>query len=325
VPEISEPRWAAAVDAIRTAVAAGHRILLVCHVNPDGDALGSLLGVAQALVKLGAAHVEATFPEPFVLPEPFETMPGRHLLTPEPGPADLLITMDAASESRLGRYATLLETVPAVVLDHHASFTGFGTHHLVDPKAPATAVIAFELLRRLGAELDRDIAECLYIGVATDTGFFRYDLTTPGVHRLAATLLETGLRPGEISQRVFDTRPFGAVRLYGDVLSRAVLEPGENLVWTAATLADLERHGQAAYVLEGLIDGIRCTAEAEVACLLKQVGEDEWAVSLRSRGATDVSRVAIALGGGGHRKAAGFTGRGTAAEVVARVRAQLSD
>jgi phosphoesterase RecJ-like protein len=323
VPEISEQQWAAAVDAIRTSVAADQRILLVCHVNPDGDALGSLLGVAQALVKMGAAHVEATFPGPFVLPEPFLTMPGRQLLVEKPGPADLMITMDAASESRLGSYADLLDVVPTVVLDHHASFTGFGAYQLVDSAAPATAAVAFDLIRRLGVELDRDIAECLYIGVATDTGSFKYDLTTPDVHRLAAALLETGLRPGEISQRVFDTRPFGAVRLYGDVLSRAVFEPDESLVWTAATLDDLERHGQAAYVLEGLIDGIRCTAEAEVACLLKQVADGEWAVSLRSRGATDVARVAIALGGGGHRKAAGFTGRGSAAEVVAGVRAQL--
>ena len=305
---ISEKQWAAAVGVIRTAVAAADRILLVCHVNPDGDALGSLLGVGQALVKLGAPTVEATFPGPFVVPQPFEAMPGQQLLTPAPGPADLMITMDAASESRLGGYADLLATVPTVVLDHHASFTGFGTYPLVDPKSPATAAIAFELVRRLGVELDQGIAECLYIGLATDTGSFKYDLTTPDVHRLAADLLETGLRPGEISQRVFDTRPFGAVKLYGDVLSRSVYEPDDGLVWTAATLDDLARHGQAGYVLEGLIDGIRCTAEAEVVCLLKQVDVDEWAVSLRSRGATDVSRIAIALGGGGHRAAAGFTG-----------------
>jgi len=320
---ISEEQWAVAVGAIRTAVAAADRILLVCHVNPDGDALGSMLGVGQALLKLGATAVEATFPAPFVVPEPFEAMTGQQLLTPRPGPADFMITLDAASESRLGAYADLLGTVATVVLDHHASFTGFGTYPLVDPRSPATAAIACELVRRLGVELDQGIAECLYIGLATDTGSFKYDLTTPAVHRLAAELLDTGLRPGEISQRIFDTRPFGAVKLYGDVLSRSVYEAAESLVWTSATLGDLARHGQPAYVLEGLIDGIRCAAEAEVACLLKQVNEGEWAVSLRSRGATDVSRVAIALGGGGHRAAAGFTGHGTAEEVVAGVRAQL--
>lgn len=323
---ISEEQWSAAAGAIRAAVADDASILLVCHVNPDGDALGSMLAVGQTLRALGATRVQATFPGPMELPTPFAELAGRELLVAEektdPRPA-LLISLDAAAESRLGRFASLLDTVTSVVLDHHASYTGFGRLPLVDSGAAATAVIAADLVRRLGVPLDAGIAECLYVGVITDTGSFRYDLTTPEVHRLAATLLETGLSPGRISQRVFDTRPFGAVRLYGDVLSRAVLEPDNRLVWTAATLADLERHGQSAYVLEGLIDGIRCAAEAEIACLLKQTGPQEWAVSLRSRGGTDVSKVAVALGGGGHRAAAGFTGRGSADEVMGRIREAL--
>jgi phosphoesterase RecJ-like protein len=321
---ISAEQKAAAAGAIRAAVAADQHILLVCHVNPDGDALGSMLATGQALVALGARHVQVTFPgDPVAVPDPFTTLPGLDLLAAEPFEPDFMITFDAASESRLGRYAQLLDKVPTVVLDHHASFTGFGTYQLVDPQAPATATIAADLISILGVPLTRKIAECLYVGLVTDTGSFKYDLTTAAVHRLAAELLDTGLRPGEISQRVFDTRPFGAVKLYGDVLSRVEFDPKERLVWTAATLADLERHGQPAYVLEALIDGIRCTAEAEVACLLKQVSDAEWAVSLRSRGSTDVARIAVALGGGGHRAAAGFTAHGTAQEIVERVRAEL--
>jgi phosphoesterase RecJ-like protein len=323
---ISEEQWAAAIGAIRAGVAADGRILLVCHVNPDGDALGSMLAVGQALTTLGATRVRATFPGPLELPEPFTELAGLKLLVEEDAATtapDLLITLDAASESRLGRFAAMLDAVPSVVLDHHASYTGFGRHQLVNPRAAATAVIAAQLVERLGVPINRSIAECLYVGLITDTGSFRYDLTTPDVHRLAATLLETGLHPGEISQRVFDTRPFGAVKLYGEVLGRAVLEPERRLVWSTATLDDLARHGQSAYVLEGLIDGIRCAAEAEVACLLKQVATEEWSVSLRSRGSRDVSRVAIALGGGGHRAAAGFTGRGTAEEIINRIRHEL--
>jgi len=325
---IPEEQWAAAAGALHTAVAADDSILLVCHVNPDGDALGSMLAVGQALTALGATRVRATFPGPLVLPEPFAGLAGRELLVAEdqaPAQPGLLVTLDAAAESRLGRFAALLDQVPSVVLDHHASYTGFGQYPLVDTRAAATAVIAAELVERLGVTIDRGIAECLYIGLITDTGSFKYDLTTPAVHRLAAALLETGLNPGEISERVFDTRPFGAVKLYGEVLSRAVLEPELRLVWSTASLADLERHGLAAYVLEGLIDGIRCAAEAEVACLLKQVGEREWAVSMRSRGAGDVSRVAVALGGGGHRAAAGFTGKGTPDEIMGRIRNALGD
>ncbi len=326
----TEADWAAAVATFRDLPADG-RVLLICHINPDGDALGSMLGFGLGLRKLGVRQVQATFPGPPEVPEPFHGLPGLELLVPadqaDPAP-DLVVCFDAASVSRLGALADRLDGPgAAVVLDHHASNPGFGDVQLIDPTAAATSVVAAGLLDRLGVSIDVRIAECLYVALATDTGSFRFDVTTPAVHEMAARLLATGLRPGEISRRIFDTRPFGAVRLHGDVLGRTRLEPdaaaGQGLVWTYATLDDLTRHDQRPYVLEPLIDSIRCTAEAEVSCLLKQVAEDEWAVSLRSKGETDVSRVATALGGGGHRMAAGFTGHGSAADVITAIRTEL--
>ncbi|NGM11805.1 bifunctional oligoribonuclease/PAP phosphatase NrnA [Verrucosispora sp. CWR15] len=326
----TEADWAAAVAAVRQLPADG-RVLLICHVNPDGDALGSMLGFALGLRRLGIHRVQATFPGPPEVPEPLRGLPGLDLLVSEgeaePEP-DLVICFDAASESRLGELAgRLTGKGTALVLDHHASNRGFGDVNLVDPAAAATSVLAEQLLERLGVPLDAGIAECLYVALSTDTGSFRFDATTPAVHEMAARLLATGIRPGDISRRVFDSRPFGAVRLFGEVLGRARLEPeeagGQGLVWTYATLDDLARHEQRPYVLEALIDPVRCTAEADVSCVVKQTAPAVWAVSLRSKGATDVSRVAVALGGGGHRLAAGFTGRGTVDEVVERIRAQL--
>ncbi|MFU8850567.1 DHH family phosphoesterase [Micromonospora sp. SL1-18] len=322
--------WAAAVAAVR-ALPADARVLLICHVNPDGDALGSMLGFGLGLRRWGVRHLQATFPGPPEVPEPFRWLPGLELLVPQddayPDP-DLVICFDAASESRLGDLVDRLDKAgAALVLDHHASNTGFGGIHLVDPHAAATSVVAEGLLDRLEVPLDAEIATCLYVALSTDTGSFRFEATTPAVHRMAARLLATGIRPGDISRRIFDTRPFGAVRLFGEVLGRARLEPataaGRGLVWTYATQDDLARYGQPAYVLEALIDSVRCTAEADVSCVVKQVAPAEWAVSLRSKGAVDVSRVAVALGGGGHRFAAGFTGRGTVDEVVDRIRAEL--
>ncbi|WP_423791080.1 DHH family phosphoesterase [Micromonospora cathayae] len=326
----TEADWAAAVDAVRR-LAPDARVLLICHVNPDGDALGSMLGFGLGLRRSGLRRVQATFPGPPEVPEPFRELPGLELLVPAteayPDP-DLVVCFDAASESRLGELVDRLDTAPvAVVLDHHASNTGFGDVLLVQPGAAATSVVAEELLRRLGVPLDAGIAECLYVALATDTGSFRFDATTPEVHRLAARLLATGIRPGDISRRIFDTRPFGAVRLHADVLARTCLEPtaagGHGFVWTYATLDDLARHDQQPWVLEPLIDSVRCTAEADVSCVLKQIAGDAWAVSLRSKGAVDVSLVAVTLGGGGHRFAAGFTGQGTAAEVAGRIRNTL--
>ncbi|WP_435821505.1 DHH family phosphoesterase [Micromonospora musae] len=322
--------WAAAESLLRS-LSPEARVLLVCHVNPDGDALGSMLGFALGLQRLGVRRMQATFPGPPEVPVPLQGLPGLDLLVPatEAYPApDLVICFDAASESRLGELVDRLDTAGAsLVLDHHASNTHFGEVNLVDPYAAATSVVAEQLLTRLGVGLDAGIAECLYVALTTDTGSFRFEATTPAVHQLAARLLATGIRPGDISRRVFDTRPFGAVRLFGEVLGRARLEPvaagGRGLVWTWATLDDLVRHDQRPYVLEALIDSVRCTAEADVSCVLKQTAPGEWAVSLRSKGAVDVSRVALALGGGGHRFAAGFTGRGTAEEVVDRIHGQL--
>ncbi|WP_328366091.1 bifunctional oligoribonuclease/PAP phosphatase NrnA [Micromonospora zamorensis] len=326
----AELDWAAA-EALLRAVPPNGRVLLICHVNPDGDALGSMLGFGLGLRQLGVREVQATFPGPPEVPEPFHGLPGLELLVPADAAdvaPDLVICFDAASESRLGDLAGRLSSAgAALVLDHHASNPGFGTVNLVDPGAAATSVVAEQLLARLGVVVDRAIAECLYVALTTDTGSFRFAATTPAVHEMAARLLATGISPGDISRRVFDTRPFGAVRLFGEVLGRAQLEPsaagGRGLVWTFATLDDLARHDQRPYVLEALIDSVRCTAEADVGCVLKQTTSGEWAVSMRSKGAVDVSRVAVALGGGGHTFAAGFTGRGTVEQVVESIRGQL--
>jgi phosphoesterase RecJ-like protein len=331
---VTDAEWAAAVEAVRglTPGPEGDEVQLICHLNPDGDALGSMLGFALGLRKLGITRLRATFPGDFELPTPYQSLPGLDLLVPRHAafarPA-MVMTFDVAAESRLGDLVGLLTAPCVVVLDHHASNTRFGKIDLVDPHAAATSVVVDGLLTRLGVPLDTEIAECLYVALATDTGSFKFDMTTSAVHELAARLIATGISPGDISRRIFDTRPFGAVKLVGEVVGRAALDPtaagGHGMIWTYATLADLARYDQRPYVLDTLIDPVRSVAEADVAVVVKQSGEGEWAVSLRSKGAVDVSRVAVALGGGGHRLAAGFTGRGTPGDVVASVRALLDE
>lgn len=327
--------WDAALDALRS-LPDGASVLLACHVNPDGDALGSMLGFGLGLRRIAdrlrIGSLQATFPGVLELPEPLRHLPGQELLV---GAADAdpapyaMISFDVAGTERLGTLAARLQAAPvSIALDHHASNTAFAAINLVDPGAAATSVVVDELLRRLDVPLDREIAECLYTALATDTGSFKYDSTTPGVHEFAARLVATGIAVGELSRRLFDTRPFGAVHVFAAAMSRAELDPsaagGHGFVWTYATLEDLARAKQPPAVLEALIDQVRCVQEADVACVIKQSTATEWLVSLRSKGAVDVSRVAVELGGGGHRLAAGFTGRGTVGEVIAAVRASLS-
>jgi phosphoesterase RecJ-like protein len=241
-----------------------------------------------------------------------------------------MVTFDAASIDRLG----LLEGNAAradelIVLDHHASNTRFGTLHLIDAGAAATAVLARDLIAALGVAMTRDIAFGLYAGIVTDTGSFKYSSTSPLVHEMAAELLRTGIEPGAVALELWDRAPFGYLGMLSSVLGRAVLEPGaaagHGLVWTTVSRADRAAGGLDFEVAESVIDVLRRTDEAEVAVVLKESDEGTWLVSSRSKGTVDVGRACIRAGGGGHRMAAGFTATGSADEAMARLREHLAD
>jgi phosphoesterase RecJ-like protein len=292
-------------------------VLLLGHVAPDGDALGSALAVGLALRSLaGQRRVAVSFgDDPFVLPANLSFLPGLDLVRPpaevDPSP-DVVATFDASSMDRLGVLQAVARRAPAlVVVDHHTSYDGFGTHPLVDVTAPATAVLADELIGRLGAPLTPEVAANLYAGLVTDTGSFRYAGTTPGTHRLAARLLGTGIRFDLMSRKLFDDAPFAYLGLLGRALDRTVFEPGVagglGLVWTVVPALERKQAGLAFDLVEPIIDSVRKAEEAEVACVVKEDDGGALRVSLRSKGRIDVSRVAASLGGGGHRFAAGFT------------------
>jgi phosphoesterase RecJ-like protein len=313
---------AEAADARATVVLSG-------HVQPDADAIGSTLALAEALRRRGA-RVLPTFPDPFVLPASLSWLPGADALVPSaavPSSPDVFVSLDAASPGRLGELAALLEDArTSVVIDHHATNPGFGDVPLIDPAAPATVTLVADVIDGLGVAVDQQIATCLYAGLAADTGSFRFGSTRPETHALAARLLTTGIDHATISQRLFDTAPFGWLGLLSVVTGRAVLEPevGRGLVWTWSSTAEAAEHGLPADQLEALVDVVRATREADVACVLKGQDDGTWSVSLRSRGDTDVARVAVALGGGGHRAAAGYTSHDEREATIAALRSLLT-
>lgn len=324
-----EGEWARALKILGSA----QQICLACHVRPDADALGSMLAVAHALRVSGhPAQVIASFgDDPFEVPGNLRFLPGCELLSRPadyPGQPQVMMTFDAASADRLGvLMPCAARAEELIVADHHASNAGFGSVRLVDPAAPATAVLARELIARLGAGLSPEIATGLYAGLLTDTGSFRFS-TTSQVHLLAAELLATGIDPGAVARELFDRAPFGYLGLLSAVLGRAALDPaaagGLGLVWTAVSRADRQRAGVPLDVVEPVIDILRRTDEAEVAAVLKESDDGDWLVSTRSKGRIDVGRSCQALGGGGHSRAAGFTAHGgSPADVVAALRERL--
>lgn len=318
-------------DATVADLTAGRPVLLLAHVSPDADALGSALAVGLALERLGADVAVSFGDDPFEVPRVLRALPGQHLLVAPDALTDrpVVVSFDVSSIERLGVLRARAEAAEVfIAVDHHTSYTSFGRRHLVDVTAPATAVLALDLVDRLGVPLDQTIATPIYAGLITDTGSFKYAATTPHTHEVAARLLATGMRHDLIARHIYDDEPFGALRLLGAALDRSVLEEsavgGLGLVWTLVTELDRSAFGLGLDAAERVIDMLRIATEAEVACVLKHDDRGDWRVSMRSKGRVDVSSVALALGGGGHRFAAGFTGRGTAGEVLRSVRDVLA-
>jgi phosphoesterase RecJ-like protein len=316
----------AALQAAIAAVAGAEQIVLACHVNPDGDALGSTLGMLHALRAAGRDAI-ATFPNPFVVAPHYRELPGLELLTrPEAVPAEpeLMVTFDCGSLDRLGDLESVARDArELVVVDHHISNTRYGSINVIDPEAAASSWITLQLIDGLGLALDRDAAVCLYAALVCDTGRFQYDSTTPAVFEMARRLTEFDVPVATLSRSLFEEHRFAYLQLLAEALQHAQLVREQRFVWTAVTQDMLKRHDVEMEEIEGLIDVLRRTCEAEVTCVLKEEPDGTIRVSLRSLGGVDVRRVAEAHGGGGHQFAAGFSSELDLETCVARIRAAL--
>ena len=317
-------------DAIAKAVAALHAagtIVTMGHIGPDGDALGSMLAVAAGARNAGK-QAYATFGEPFVVGKQFAYLDTSTLVPPRdvPDRVDVAVVVDTSVPQRLGSVLPIVEAAGTViVIDHHLSHDGdLGDINVIDVEAAAAAQIVYRLLVELGWELTAEIATALYTGIVTDTGRFQYGATSPEVHRIAATVLEAGVSPPTIGRHVYEESPFSYLHVAGAVLERAQLDADRCIVWSVLRREDLAKEELKYEDADGLIDLIRIAEESDVACLLREIGDNRFKGSLRSRGRVDVSEIAGGFGGGGHRNAAGFIAEGTADEIIEQIRKGLS-
>lgn len=313
---ISEAEWRRAVEAIEAA----KKVVVACHINPDGDALGSMLGLGRLLARAGKSIQMGWGSGKLQIPPQYSFLPGLEDLTPadEIAPdADLFLAIDCASADRLGLLLAKFRSArTTIVIDHHISNDRFGDVNLIDPEKASSSELAYELITRLGGIPDADEATCLYTGIVTDTGRFQYASTSPETLRVAARLRELGVDHEKVANNVYESASFEYLHVLGLVLSRARLEDG--LVWSwidqdeLGTL-DLDE-------TEHFIDALRAVAESKVAVLLKQLPQRTYKASLRSRGEIDVSSIAEEFGGGGHARAAGFESRGSPAELIEAIK-----
>ncbi len=323
--ELPQDRLAAARAFAKT-FQPGQRLCITTHVNPDGDGLGSEVGLIHLLKAQG---INAVVTNPSPTPERyrflFRDLPGvdrSQEAVKELRKADQILVLDIADVGRLGMLSqTVLERgVPVACVDHHVSQGHLpdGARY-VDPEASATGELIYQLAIANGWPLTPLAARALYVAILTDTGAFRFSNTKPAVLRAAAALLETGLDPEQIYLDVYASAPEGRARLLAETLQTLVVEAEQGLAWVTVPPGALERLGATADDLDGIVEVPRSISGIRMALLFREIAAGRVKVSLRSVGTVDVAEFSRPFGGGGHTKASGLSMEGSLAEVQACV------
>lgn len=301
-----------ALAEIVAALHDGERFLLTTHEGPDGDALGSLLALHEILVQLGKDSVMFLAEKEFPLPVEYRFLALQEVFH-EP-PADLadrtIVFLDCGNIDRMP-VSWLRDGQRILNIDHHHDNTRFGAINLVDVEASCTAEIVFEISDRLGAATTPSIAQALYVGLVTDTGMFMYENTDARTHRVAAALIEAGVDVNETFRRLYERVPEEKLRLIARALGKIDRRLGGALSTTYISTEDYAATGADETLTEGIIDFVRGVEGTSVAAVVRDKPDslrEARKVSLRSTdGRVDVSRIARKMGGGGHRRAAGFS------------------
>ena len=305
------------------------KLLLTTHENPDGDALGSLLGMHLILEQLGKDSLMFMSASQFPLPYEYRRMPLEGVVN-EP-PADLeervVVFLDCGNIDRMPVDFLRAADLHILNVDHHHDNTRFGTFNLVVPDASCTAEIVYELAKELGVEITPPIAEALYVGLVTDTGKFMFENTTPGAHVMAAELIEAGVKPHKVHHQLYEGLPFSRLALLARALAAVHRYDGGVITLTHLLREDFADSHADESDAEGIVDHMRQVEGTVVAALVRElVDRPGRKVSLRATdGQVDVSVIARGLGGGGHRQAAGFTTELPFDELVERVRREVGD
>lgn len=298
--------------------------VLATHINPDGDALGSLLGLAGILEGIGK-KVFRYLEEP-VSPL-YRFLPDSHLVRTdleelagfvrEAGADVLCIALDCGDRKRLGKNADeLLRIRPFLVIDHHKGNDGFGDLAWIDSRRSSTGEMVFDLATALGQSPSVTAAEALYAAIVTDTGSFRYESTSAHTFDVARQLVALGVKPDLVSQNLYDNFSIARLQLLQMVLASLEVHCGGRVAVITVTREILDRTGCALEDTENFINLPRSVTSVQVAVFLKEVGGDRVSVSMRAKDTCDVAEVASLFGGGGHRNAAGFKAAATTLEEV---------
>lgn len=287
------------------------------HVRPDGDCVGSCMGLYQ-YIKKNFSEIEVDvyledIPECFKEMLPITTEIKNEV--DEIKTYDLFIVLDCGDMTRLGFSGVLYEQAKATFcVDHHVSNQAFADENYIIPEASSTAELVYRLLDK--DKIDYNVAECLYMGIVHDTGVFQYSSTSPETMEIAADLMRKDIRANEIIDKTYYEKTYAQNQILGRALLESFLCMNGKCIVSYITKKVMDLHGVTSKDLEGIVSQLRVTKGVEVAIFLYEIGEQEYKISLRATGDVDVSKVAVTFGGGGHKKAAGFTMKGTVHEIL---------
>jgi bifunctional oligoribonuclease and PAP phosphatase NrnA len=316
-----------ALDELRCA----EKLVVITHENPDGDALGSLIAMQEILTALGKDSAMFIDADEFPLPPEYRffPLPGLVNSPPEDLERRTIVFLDCGNLERNPAEAFQRPGAHILNIDHHHDNTLFGTVNLLVPEASCTAEIVWDLMRGLEVSPTVNIAEALYVGLITDTGRFMYQNTTARAHLMAAELIDAGVDVHEMYRRVYEGVPYGKLALLARGLAKVERYDGGRLTVTRLSTGDFQESGAEESYSEGVVDHLRAVQGTAVAALVRdRLGDANGLrkVSLRSSDArVDVSAIARAQGGGGHRQAAGFTTGMDWEQLVAFLREEVAE
>jgi len=299
-------------------------IAICAHTSPDGDALGSTLGLQQVILsRWPNKTVVGLLADADAVPRIYSYLPGSGSLVHArdyEGTPDLFVSVDLSVAQRLNDAEQVMRrSRRTAIIDHHPCDDPYADESLIRPEAAATGVLVAEFALHLGVEVTPDIARCLYCAIATDTGRFQYQNADPESFSVASLLVDAGASPSELSLNVYQNFSLSFLHLEALVMGRITTFASGKITYSYATTADLERTGASLDECDGLVDVVRSVSGSEVALFLKEVPGGKVRGNLRSKTDKDVSGIARRLGGGGHKAAAGFTYEGDIDQALAAV------
>jgi bifunctional oligoribonuclease and PAP phosphatase NrnA len=300
---------------IKQAIEAGNRFLVSTHIDPDGDALGTAFALYFALKSLGktaSVYLKDGIPYRYkFLPKPDRLI--HHIPKDE---FDTVIVVDCGDLDRIGDESTALNDVKCLInIDHHETNDAFGQINILDERASSAAEILYLILKALNVEFNYDIAINLYTAILTDTGSFRYDSTTQRAFKICEEMTDHGVLPSFVAGQVYESHPKERFQLLCFVLGTLEFFIDDRIATAFVTKEMFEKTGTNREYSEGFVEQIKEIRSVEVACMFREIGDQTYKVSMRSKGGMDVASVAKHFGGGGHQKAAGCTIEGSIDEV----------